>query len=132
MSSYSFTFAFECKESKSVKKKRLCEMPGAKIAPLVPRKVRGQFFSPAFCFPLDKSNEKGITHIIIKSNWRRSYFCIHSVDLPFDIQKKNKCLLFVMMAQILPPGQKDEGCSSEILNSTPSLEILNSCFVGVL
>ena len=63
MSSYSFTFAFECKESKSVKKKRLCEMPGAKIAPLVPRKVRGQFFSPAFCFPLDKLNEKGITHV---------------------------------------------------------------------
>ena len=48
-------------------------------------------FSPAFCVPLDRSNEKGTTHIVIKSNWRRSHICIHSADLPFE-SLKNECL----------------------------------------
>ena len=62
-------------------------MPGAKIAPLVPRRLRGQFFFSCILLPLDKSNEKGTTYIVIKSNWRRSYISINSVDLPFEILK---------------------------------------------
>ena len=67
MSSYSLTFAFECKERKSVRKKRLCEMPGAKITTLVPRKVRGQFFFLHFASRSTNQTKKGLLISLLRA-----------------------------------------------------------------
>ena len=82
--------------------------------------------SPDFCaaisFEFSRYARQGTTHIVIKSNSRRSYICIHSADLTFEILKMSVCHSLWCSKYCLREEShtKRTGCSSDILNSTPS------------